>query len=105
MIITIKLKEFKNLEPSLIDIYFLTNLIKENLYLLNTNPDLWGSFLYDKKIFDFNLVEDTKSFTIYAVKDNLIDTDSYITYNYTVLTEKDSRYRNRNTSTYLERNE
>lgn len=105
MVITLELKEYKNLNPTLIGIHFLTDLVRNNLFLLKENPDLWGSFLYDKRIFDFNLVENTKSFTIYAVRDNLIDTNSYISYTYNVLTEKDSKYRNRNTSNYLEKNE
>jgi hypothetical protein len=105
MVITLNLKEYKNLEPALIDIHFLTDLVRSNLYLLKDNPDLWGSFLYDKRIFDFNLVEDTKSFTVYGVKDNLIDTNSYVSYSYTILTVKNTSYRNRNSSTYLDENE
>lgn len=102
MIITLTLKDFKNLKPEFIDILFLTKLLKDNYYMLENNPDLWGSFLYAKRIFDFNISKENKSLSVYSVRDDLIQTENYITYNYKINLDKNRKYKNRNNSEYLD---
>lgn len=107
--IEFKIKEYRNIEPSKLFLSPFYELIQN---IFNTsNPDLWGSiFLSDVDnnfyLYDFNLVtqsKDNKTVSLYAIKDGLIQTNKYITWNLIEIKTKNRKYKNLNNSEYLDK--
>ena len=109
--IELKLKEFKNIDPNSLYLEPLIKIANENYD--TKNPDLWGSVFLSKEkdyshLYDFNLVEydvpKVKTITVYAIEDGLTLFDHYVSFYLFKTKEKNRKYKNLNSSEYLELN-
>lgn len=107
--IELKLKEFKNVNPESLYLEPLIQVVNENYN--SDNPDLWGSVFLSKEknhshFYDFNLVEydvpKVKVISIYAIEDGLTLYDHYVSFYVFKTKNKNRKYKNLNSSEYLE---
>lgn len=108
--IELKVKEFKNVNPESL---YLEPLIKvvNDFYKLNIS-EIWGcvflseekdySYFYDYKIINSNM---SREVFIYVVEDGLTFYDRYVSFSIFKTKEKNKKYKNLNSSEYLEKNE